>query len=422
MQKTISRIVISTVTWLAIIHASICFSQTIAIKAGHLIDPKAGKVSNNQIIVVKDGKIDQIIPDESTEKVKQIVDLSDSWVMPGLMDCHVHITLNIPYRNVQMNPVYIEESSTLRGLRGLYNAKLLLNSGFTTIKDIGNDANYATAAVIQAINKGWFTGPTIIYSGKIIAPYGGQVFNISPENENFWLYEYIDADSPDEIRKAVRKNIYFGATTIKLVAQQFSYYYDREEIEIAVKEAKKAGLNVTAHVQGGEAARNVIVGGAAAIEHGFDLDDDLLKLMKDKGTFLVGTDFSFANWYAYGMDSTTAERRTQKMVKRLRRAYEIGVKMAFGTDIVIDIEGMNRVESNLEVLKTWKSAGIPPMEILKCMTSNAAELMGIDHNRGLLKKQYWADIVAFKNGPLDDIENVRSVHFVMKEGKIIRNE
>jgi len=398
------------------------YSQTILINAGHVIDPESGKVHDQYSIRIVNGKIEEIGSKVNLDNVDQIIDLSDSWILPGLMDCHVHITENIRYRSSEWHQQYIVESGAFRALRGAYNAELLLRSGFTTIKEIGNDANYVSADIIKGINKGWLQGPTIIYAGKIIAPYGGQISNVSPENEFFWLHDYIDADSPDEVKKAVRKNIYFGATTIKLVADQFNYYYDREEVEAAVREAAKGGLKVTAHVMGGEAARNVILGGAAGIEHGFELSNEELELMKEHGTYLIGTDFSYENWFSYGMDSATAVAYSEMVVDRLKRAYEVGVKMAFGTDIVLDIEGMNRVESNLEVLKTWKAAGIPPMYILKAMTADAADLMGIENDRGRLKPSLWADIIALKKNPLDDIENINSVHFVMKEGVVIRND
>ena len=137
-------------------------------------------------------------------------------------------------------------------------------NGFTTIKEIGNDANYATADIIKAIKKGWIKGPTIFYAGKIIAPYGGQTSGVNIENQHLWNFEYIDADNPDEIKKAIRKNIYYGADVIKLVSGQQAGYYELEDIKAAVDEAKKSGLKVTVHVQGGTAARNVILGGAAA--------------------------------------------------------------------------------------------------------------------------------------------------------------
>jgi len=397
------------------------YGQTIALKAGYLVDPENEKVLENQTIIIRDGKIDQIGPNITLEAGTEVIDLSNSWVMPGLMDCHVHITKDHVYRNPNSNRLFIEESTALRSLRGVYNAKILLEAGFTTIKEIGNDADYATAEIIKAIDYGWIEGPTIIYAGKIIAPYAGQSYNVSLKNEYFWNFEYLDADNPDEIVKMVRKNIYYGATTIKMVADQHPYYYNQEDIEAAVKEARKAGMNVTVHTMGGQAAKNVILGGAAGIEHGFFLSDEELNLMKEKGTYLIGTDFSFHNFYAYGMDSTASTNYANIVADRLKRAYEIGVKMAFGTDIIIDVEGMDRVDSNLEVLKSWTQAGIPPMYILKCMTFNAADLMEIDDQRGTLEVGKYGDIIALSKNPVENIENVRSIHFVMKEGIVIRN-
>ena len=173
--------------------------------------------------------------------------------------------------------------------------------------------------------------------------------------------EYIDADTPDEIKKAIRKNIYNGATVIKMVTGD-NGIYNEEDVRTAVDEAKKYGLKVTVHVSmGGLAATNVINGGAAAIEHGFGLDNTQLQLMKDKGTFLVGTDFSFDNFYAYGMDSLSAKYYTNMAVDRLKRAYKIGTKMAFGTDIIIDLPGLNHLQTSLKVLESWKAAAIPSL-------------------------------------------------------------
>jgi len=135
---------------------------------------------------------------------------------------------------------------------------------------------------------GWFVGPTVLTTGKIIAPFGGQSQRVSPEQGPFWRFEYIDADTPDEIRKAVRQNIYYGAEAIKLVADNSSFYYTREEIAAAVAEAHAAGLPVSVHVIGGEAARNVILGGADSIEHGFLLSDELLRIQKVRGTIAPG--------------------------------------------------------------------------------------------------------------------------------------
>ena len=398
-------------------------AQNIVIKAGHLFDAKAGKFLDNQVIIIKNGRILQVGANLTYAKSDIVIDLSKSWVLPGLMDCHVHITSNYPYRKFSgMEDIYARESSALRALRGAHNAELLLRNGFTTIKDIGNDANYATADVIKAIRQGWVKGPTIFYSGKIIAPYGGQTSGINPENEKAWAFEYIDADTDDEIIKAIRKNIYFGANVIKMVQGDQRYFYTEQNIRTAANEAHRAGVKLTCHVFEGEPARNVILGGADAIEHGLFLEDSLLQMMKDRGTFLVGTDLTFNNIYAYGMDSASAKQFTDGILDRLKRAYKIGVKMAFGTDVIIDLPGKNRVESNLEILKHWKAAEIPPSYILQTMTVYAAELLGIEKRRGILEKNYWADIIALKNNPLENIDAIKNVHFVMKEGQIIKND
>ncbi len=398
---------------------SLC-AQTTVIKAGHMFDARSGKMLDNQIIIVQDGKIKEVGTSLKFSNADKLIDLSNSWVLPGLMDCHVHITSNLSYRTRNWNDVNVTESNALRAIRGSVVAKQFLDNGFTTIKEIGNDANYATADIIKAINNGWIQGPTIIYAGKIIAPYGGQSSNINPEHEHFWDWEYIDADTPEEIIKAIRKNIYNGATVIKMVTGD-NGIYNAEDIKAAVAEAKKYGLKVTVHVKmGGEEANNVILGGAAAIEHGFGLDNTQLQLMKDKGIFLVGTDFSFDNWYAYGMDSTRAKTWENIDIDRLKRAYAIGTKMAFGTDIVIDLPGFNRIQSNLKVLNNWKAAGIPPSYILQSMTMNASQLLGLEKERGFLEKSYYADIIGLKENPLDNIDAIKEVAFVMKDGKVIK--
>ncbi len=397
-------------------------AQNTVIKAGHLFDPRTGKMLKDQIIIIRDGKILEAGSNLKYKDNDTVIDLSKSWVLPGLMDCHVHITFNFNYKNWSYVQLYTTESSSLRALRGAYVAEQFLMNGFTTIKEIGNDANYATADIIKAIEKGWINGPTIYYAGKIIGPYGGQTSGINIENEHLWDFEYIDADNPDEIRKAIRKNIYYGANVIKLVSGQQAGYYDLEDIRAAVEEANKSGKKVTVHVQGGTAARNVILGGAAAIEHGFELDDDLLRLMKEKGTFLVGTDVGYDSNIGWGLDSVTARAEEMNCIDRLKRAYKIGVKMAYGTDLVIDEPGLNRIQVSLKVLKTWKSAEIPSSYILQTMTIYAAELLGCEKSRGILEKSYWADIIALKSNPLEDIEAVKNVHFVMKEGIIVKHK
>ena len=403
--------------------ASSAVAETIAIRAGHVIEPGTDTVLDRQVIRVADGKIVSMEPDgQSLPDADQVIDLGESWVLPGLMDAHVHLTANYEYGHPNYKGGIASQSESFRALRGAHNAGLFLQAGFTTVKEIGNDGDYITAGIIKGIDQGWVEGPTIIYAGKIIAPYGGQMGGYTAQYEGAWHYEYIDADSPAEMVKAIRKNMYFGATTIKLAVDQLGYFYSLEEMQAAVNEAHRLGLTLTAHTMGGEAARNVILSGADGIEHGFELDEELLNLMKKQGTYLVGTDFSAANWRAYNdQDEARVEKLSASMTERLKLAYKIGVPMAFGTDVIVDQVDKNRVESSLSVLETWKAAGIPPMAILQAMTANAARLMKIQEQRGSLKAGLQADIIALSQNPLEDIDYIRSVHFVMKNGKVVRN-
>src|SRR5689334_17285391 len=182
-------------------------AQTIAIRAGNLIDPATGAVAKNQVILVKDKKIQAVGASVTIPKDAEIVDLSSEWVMPGIMDAHTHVTQSVKYfRELDHN--YLVETTGLRALKGLRIAQTLLNAGVTTVRDVGNDANFAAVDLRKAIDAGWFVGPTVQTAGKIIAPYGGQSSGIPSEMGQFWRFEYYDADSPDEIRKAIRENIF----------------------------------------------------------------------------------------------------------------------------------------------------------------------------------------------------------------------
>lgn len=399
-------------------------AQQIAIQAGHLVDPATGTCSDNQIVMIEGRIITAVGPDMDISSADEVIDLSDSWVMPGLMDAHVHLTTNFPFElntGVTMDALYLTESNAFRVLRGVKNARDVLNVGFTTVKDVGNDGNYVAIDLRRAVENGWVVGPTIIATGKIIAPFGGQSANISPDQHRIWEFEYIDADTPYDVRRAVRQNIYYGADAIKLVADNSAFYYTEEEIGAAVEEAERAGVTVAVHVLGGEPARNVIVAGAHSVEHGFFLDDELLLLMRGRGTFLVGTDFPLE--HLRGMTFIADPHGiSEAIINRLRRAHEIGVKMAFGTDVVVDIPGRNRGEMALDYLDVWQEAGIPAPTVLKCMTTNAAELLRVQNERGAIAPGHFADIVASTGNPLDDIQELRSIHFVMKDGTVIRSE
>jgi imidazolonepropionase-like amidohydrolase len=398
-------------------------AQTIAIRAGSLIDPSKGTVSKEQIILVQNGTITAVGPGLTIPHDAQVIDLSREWVMPGLIDAHTHLTFSEIPGKAPFEAMYLKEGTALRGLRGLRNAQIVLQAGFTTVREVGNEAAYACADLRKAIQMGWFDGPTMQCAGKIIGPFGGQSGNIPPEQGAFWRYEYIDADTPDAIIRAIHENIYYGADVIKLAADNSAFHYSENDIRVAVEEAHNAGRPVAVHVYGGPAADNVIRGGADSVEHGFELTDNQLQLMKEKGTFLVGTDFPAAHLAGLNPSNdvlANADLLGKKIIDRLGRAQRIGVKMAFGSDTVTEMPNRTRADMVLDYLAVWRAAGIPPADILKCMTTNAAELLRINEQRGAIATGQFADIIAMPADPLQDVESLRKVNFVMKNGKVVR--
>ncbi len=174
------------------------------------------------------------------------------------------------------------------------------------------------------------------------------------------------------------------------------------------------------HVQGGAAARNTILGGADSIEHGFDLDDDLLRLMRERGAFLAGTEFPLAHLLAMQRPREEAQATDRKVVERLRRAYQVGVKLAFSTDTVVDLPGKTRGDMMLDYLDQWVRAGVPPAAILKALITNNAELFRMADKRGRIAAGFAADIIATPRNPLEDIQALRQVSFVLKDGHIVK--
>jgi imidazolonepropionase-like amidohydrolase len=399
------------------------YAGVVALRAGSVIDPAHGTVARDQIILVENGKIKAVGAGIAIPADAEVIDLSHEWIAPGLIDAHTHMTLTEIEGDAPFESFYLNQSSTLRGLRGLHNAMQVLQAGFTTLRDVGNSAEWAMSDVNRAIEAGWFLGPTIIDSGKIIAPFGGQSRNIPPRQGPFWQFEYIDADGPAEIRKAVRTDIYYGAGVIKLVADNNPYHYSVEEFRAAVDEAHRAGIPVAVHVYAGDALENAIEAGVDSIEHGFDLTDAQMKRMKDKGIFLVGTDFPRAHLDIVGTSGGILPEPAvlaPKIIDRLRRAHKVGVRMAFGSDTVIDMPGRTRADLMFDYLAVWRAAGVPPADILRAMTTDAAELLRVNKARGSISQGLSADIVATPANPLDDIEGLRKIDFVMKDGKIVR--
>ena len=398
-------------------------AQTIAIRAGNLIDPAKGTVSKDQVILVENGKITAVGAGVAVPKDAQVVDLSKEWVMPGLMDAHTHVTFEEIPGKAPFEAMYLKQSTAYRALQGAHIGKVLLDAGFTVMRDVGNEADYACEDLRNAIHQGWVEGPTLQCAGKIIGPFGGQSKGMPEEVGGFWLHEYIDADTADEVRKAIHQNIYYGADVIKLASDNSDYFYTEEQIRAAADESHSAGRALAVHVYGGKAADNVIRGGADSVEHGFALNVDQLKLMKEKGTYLVGTDFPAAHLAGLNPSNETladSKKLGDQIIERLRNANKVGVKMAFGSDTVTAMPGRTRADMVFDYMAVWRAAGVAPADILKAMTTNCAELLRINKERGAIAVGQFADIIAVPGDPLQEIESLRKVNFVMKNGRVIR--
>ena len=392
---------------------SLVNAQDVIIRAGHVVDVELSTVQDDQMILVSDGIITAIGTDIDIPSGARIVDLSDSYVLPGLIDAHTHMGLTRQARR-DFGAYYFTtllESTAYRAIVGVTNLRSMLETGFTTIRDVGNAGNYADSDLRRAVEEGWIPGPKIINSGRLIAPYGGQ-FHLQPERKDLAEPEYFFADTQEELRKAVRQNVHYGATVIKIIVDNQPYVYSEEDMAAAVDEAARMGIRVAAHAYWDETAKNAIMGGVVSIEHGTNLSDEILQLMKDRNVYLVGTDFP----------RERSPREYDARIDRIARAYRIGTPMAYGTDETWYRDGTTRGSLSLEYIDSYLEAGVPSSYILKMMTVNAADLLGIADERGVLRVGLAADIVAVNENPLEDITSVRGVHFVMRDGVIYKED
>jgi imidazolonepropionase-like amidohydrolase len=392
--------------------------RVIAIKAGKLVDPEKGTTAANQIILVRGRKIDAVGANVQIPADAQIIDLSKSTVLPGLFDAHTHLCMTVK-KDRDAGSYYITtllDPTPYRAIEGVANARDMLAAGFTTIRDVGNSGNYGDTALREAIERGLVPGPTMVNAGRIIAPYGGQ-FHLQPEKRDLATPEYAFADTHDEMLKAIRENIHYGATVIKIVVDDQQYIYSADDIRFMVEETHRAGLKLAAHCWTRAGAHNAADAGVDSIEHGQMMTNEDLQLAKKNHVVLVGTDFSVIAARASGFP----ELHTV-FVDRLKRAHQIGVTMAFGTDVIFTLPGETRGTLAAEYVSSWMEAGVPAKDTLQAMTLNAARLLGVDGERGAIKPGLAADIIAMPENPMENIQAVRKVSFVMKDGNVFKSE
>jgi imidazolonepropionase-like amidohydrolase len=394
-------------------------AQVTAIRAGRLVDPETGTAHTDRVILVEGSRITGVGADLGIPPGATVIDLSSSSVMPGLIDSHTHmlLTMDPEEHGGSYHVTSLVNSTAYRAIEGAANARSMLEHGFTTIRDLGNNGNHGDSDLRRAIEAGVVPGPTIVNSGRIIAPYGGQ-FQLQPERRDLAEPEYFFADTRDELIKAVRENIHYGAKVIKIVVDDQPYIYPVEDIELVVEEARRAGLQVAPHAVTERGFYNAAAAGVASIEHGFVASDVSLKRARKNRVVLVGTDLTELATQLWEAN----EIYRLAVIDRTRRARRIGVEMAFGSDVFYSWPGRTRGDLSLAHLDPYIEAGVTNEYLLRMLTVNGAKLLGLEATRARIAEGYYADIVAMPGNPLDDVTALREIHFVMKEGRVFRHD
>ena len=404
----------------------------IAIKAARLVDAPAGAVRENQMVVIEGDKIKTSGPvadvGKSLPPDARIIDLGNATVLPGLIDCHTHVTAQPKnyYEDIfRRSPIDVAVSAHIY-------ARRTLEAGFTTIRDVGSE-EFVDIALRKAIDSGAVIGPRILCVGLGLGSTGGHadLSGFSP----YLRFEQIAtaiADGPDAVRKAVRNNIKYGANWIKIMASAGvlseeesvgAPQYSEEEMKAAVEEAAMSGHKVAAHAHGTDAIKMAVRAGAASIEHGSLIDDEGIRLMKERGTWLVADiyndDYIVTEYTRLGYPQKIIDK--EKLVGRLqrenfRKAARAGVKIAYGTDAGVYPHGWNGKQ--FAKMVEW---GLTSMQAIQSATVSAADLIGLKGKVGQLTPGAFADLIAVGGDPIADVTVLEKVAFVMKGGAIYKN-
>jgi imidazolonepropionase-like amidohydrolase len=405
---------------LLVLLATTVHAETTVIRAGRVFDPDSGRAAAGQVIVVEDGRIKAVGAGLAIPAGAAVVDLKDATVLPGLFDCHTHLCASVSFRGrgfdsfqTDLLAYTAQTTDAYRALQGAANAVSMLEAGFTTVRDVGNAGLYADTDLRRAVERGLLRGPTIVNAGRIIAPFGGQL-RLTPQRDGQAVTEYLFADTPDELVKAVRENVHFGARVIKVVVDDQPYAYSTADMTTIVQEAARAGLKVAAHCMTDAGAKGAVEAGVASVEHGFQMSEETLALARRRGVVLVGTDFTRELLDSFGLGELHVT-----ITDRLKRARKAGVTMAYGTDVFQE-GGRSRGGWAVSMVRSYAEVGIPAPEILRMMTTNAARLVGVEKDRGALRPGFAADLVATRGRPDEDILALEDVVFVMKDGRVIK--
>jgi imidazolonepropionase-like amidohydrolase len=393
----------------------------IVVRAARMVDVVRGVIVAPAMVVVEAGRIRSVGPSAAPAGAR-VIDLGDVTLLPGLIDAHTHLTGDLEGDWVNAP---VKETAADAALRGARNARLTLQAGFTTVRDVGAPG-FADVALMNAIDKGLVPGPRIVPAGSAIGITGGHcdVTGYAPGILELGPKDGV-VDGVDEAVKAVRYMAKHGARVIKICAtagvlsfdatvgaQQLSF----EEMSAIVQEAARHGLKVAAHAHGKEGILAAVRAGVASIEHGSMIDDAAIALMKQKGTYLVPT-----TYLADAIDLSVlpppirakAEEVLPLAKANIRRAIRGGVKIALGTDAAVIPHGRGALE-----LLAMVERGMRPVDALRAATVNAADLLGTA-DRGVIAPGKLADMIAVAGDPLTDPKVLQSVRWVMKGGEVV---
>ena len=405
-------------------------AQVTAIRAGHLVDPDSGTVLADQVILIRDSKIEKVGKGIDVPVKATIIDLSKMTVLPGLIDCHTHVA-DGAHDGEPMGQ--FKKTGAQVVLESVPNARAMLESGFTTVRDVGTYRALGDIALRDAINRGDIVGPRMFVAGAYVTISGGAgaLTGLAPDIQLPWDLHYGEANSPWEVRKVVRQLAHDGVDHIKVLSSgavlthgsnPHSQEFTPEELQAAVDEASHFGLRVEAHAHSPEGIKNAIRDGVASVEHASMIDDEGIALAKQHGTYL--------DMDIYDEECIQEEGRNGKMPKdflehdaqlgqiqrdNFRKAVAAGVKMSFGTDAGVCAYGTSGKQFAFMV-----KYGMTPMQAIQAATSNAADLLGHSSEIGSLKPGKYADIIAVPGDPLADIRLLEDIRFVMKDGKIYK--
>jgi imidazolonepropionase-like amidohydrolase len=401
----------------------------VVIKCGRLIDGRGDKVREGVTIIIEGNIIRNVggpIPEGA-----QIIDLGSATVLPGLIDCHTHVLLQGDVTSQDYDNQLLKESIPYRTIRGAVAAQAALRNGFTTIRDVETEgAMYADVDIKRAIVNGIIDGPRMFVSTRALDVTGA--YPLVGYSWELHMPKGVQVvDGVDECRKAVREQVENGADWIKVYADRSYYFvpdgslhsiltFTFEELKAICDEAHKLHRRVAAHAIGIDGIENSLRAGVTTIEHGDGFSDDLIALAKQKGAYWCPTLFVTE----YVAEGRAAEGRPiyKQMIQHQREAFakgvKAGVKIAFGTDVGGFAWDVNEAVE----FKRMVDAGMSPMQAIKSATSSAAELLEMSGKLGEIMPGAFADIVAVQGDPLKDITTLEQVKFVMKDGKVYRND